>query len=155
MIYCCCCSVTMVKWAHHTSHIDHVRPSQKAVCFQQIPIYVFLLESMADRKPYLDQKIMLPMTPHPLHTHIRSISHMFNVLQHLYCGLGLITYTILYCDTTTLCLCWEQISGWGCILIITSHSSRFWSLYMYEEDLLWLWLLWVSSGWGVSSINHM
>jgi hypothetical protein len=81
--------------------------------------------------------------------------HIFNVLQHLYCGLGLITYTILYCYTTTLCLCWEQISGWGCILIITSHSSRFWSLYMYEEDLLWLWLLWVSSGWGVSSINHM
>jgi len=41
--------------------------------------------------------------------------------------------------------CWfylfhEQISGWGCILMTTRHSSRCWkSLYMYEKVLPWVW----------------
>jgi len=42
----------------------------------------------------------------------------------------------------------EQISGWDFILMTTSHSSRCRkSLYMYEEDLLWVW-----SGLGFSII---
>ena len=49
--------------------------------------------------------------------------------------------------------CWfylfhKQISGWDCILMTTSHSSRYGkSLQMYEEDLLWVW-----SGLGFSII---
>jgi hypothetical protein len=55
------------------------------------------------------------------------------------------TNRISYCRFNTLS---EQISGWGCILMTNSHSSRCWNtLYMYEIDLLW-----VSRGWGVPII---
>jgi len=49
----------------------------------------------------------------------------------------------LWCET-------KHISGWGCVLMTTSHSGRCWNaLYMYEVDLIWVW-----SGWGASSLNH-
>ena len=36
-----------------------------------------------------------------------------------------------------------QISGCGCILMTSSHCSRCWiALYMYKEDLLWVWSVW-------------
>ena len=55
------------------------------------------------------------------------------------------TNRISYCCFTTLR---EQISGWGCILMTNSHSSRGWNtLYMYEIDMLWVW-----RGWGVPII---
>jgi hypothetical protein len=40
------------------------------------------------------------------------------------------------------CVCETKhiLSGWGCILMTTSQSRRCWNtLYMYEEDLLWVW----------------
>jgi hypothetical protein len=44
----------------------------------------------------------------------------------------------------------KYISGWCCILMTCSHSSRCWNtIYMYEEDLLWVW-----SGWGASIIMY-
>ena len=44
----------------------------------------------------------------------------------------------------------EQISGWNCILIITSHSSRCWNtLYKYKVDID---MLWVWSGWDAPII---
>jgi hypothetical protein len=43
----------------------------------------------------------------------------------------------------------EQITGWSCILMTCSCCSRCWiALYMYEEDLLWVW-----SEWGASIIR--
>jgi len=43
-----------------------------------------------------------------------------------------------------------QISGCGCILMTGSHCWRCWiALYMYKEDLLWVW-----SVWGVWGLNH-
>ena len=40
----------------------------------------------------------------------------------------------------------EQISGWGFILMTCSRCSRCWiELYMYEEDLLWVWREWGAS----------
>ncbi len=39
-----------------------------------------------------------------------------------------------------------QISGCGCILMTGSHCSRCWiALYMYKEDLLWVWSVWGAS----------
>jgi hypothetical protein len=44
----------------------------------------------------------------------------------------------------------EQISGWSCILMTTSHCSRCWiALYMYKEDLMWVW-----REWGASNIRR-
>ncbi len=43
----------------------------------------------------------------------------------------------------------EQISGWSYTLMSTSHCWRCWNtLYIYKEDLLWVW-----TGWGVSIIS--
>jgi hypothetical protein len=40
----------------------------------------------------------------------------------------------------------RKISGCGGILMTTSHSSRCWNtLYMYEVDLLWVWMVWEAS----------
>ena len=44
----------------------------------------------------------------------------------------------------------EQISGWDCILMTTSHSSRCWNtLYKYKVDID---MLWVWSGWDAPII---
>ena len=44
-----------------------------------------------------------------------------------------------------------QISGWACILMTNSHSSRVWNtLYMYEIDLLW-----VRRGWAATEETHV
>ena len=44
----------------------------------------------------------------------------------------------------------KHTSGWGCILMTTSHCSRFQNtLYMYEADLLW-----VGTGYGASIITY-
>jgi hypothetical protein len=49
----------------------------------------------------------------------------------------------LWCET-------KHISGWGFVLMTTSHSGRCWNkLYMYEVDLIWVW-----SGWGASIITY-
>jgi phosphomannomutase len=44
----------------------------------------------------------------------------------------------------------EQISVWGCIHMTASHNRRYWNtLYMYEDNLLWVW-----SGWGAAIIIY-
>jgi hypothetical protein len=49
-----------------------------------------------------------------------------------------------YPTTTFDCDCeTKHLSGWCCILMTCSRSSRCWNtLYMYEEDLLWVWSVW-------------
>jgi hypothetical protein len=43
----------------------------------------------------------------------------------------------------------ERISGWCCMLKTTGHCSRCWNtLYMYKEDLIWVW-----GEWGASNIR--
>jgi hypothetical protein len=44
----------------------------------------------------------------------------------------------------------EQISGWSCMLMTTSHCSRRWiALYRYEVNLVCVW-----SGWEVPIISY-
>jgi len=71
-------------------------------------------------------------------------------------GASIITYSMLQVrDQVNLLLLqlWcetKHISGWGCVLMPTSHSGRCWSaLYMYDFHLLRVW-----SGWGASIITY-
>ena len=44
----------------------------------------------------------------------------------------------------------QHISAWNCLHMTTGHNRRWWNaLYMYEEDLLWVW-----TGWGQSIITY-
>jgi hypothetical protein len=44
---------------------------------------------------------------------------------------------------------WEHISGWSYTLMTRCHCWRYSNtLYIYKEDLLWVW-----TGWGVSIIS--
>ena len=76
-------------------------------------------------------------------------------------GVSIIVYSISMIQVRNrvnllLLLLWlvtvrPSISGWGCIHMIASRSSTCcWiSLYMHDEDLLWLW-----RWWGVSIITY-
>ncbi len=65
------------------------------------------------------------------------------------CGLSIIQPTATVTLSPAPTGLREQISGCGCIHMTGSHCSRCWNLlYMYKEDLLWVW-----SVWGVSIIR--
>ena len=62
------------------------------------------------------------------------------------CGLSIIQPTATVTLSPAPTGLREQISGCGCILMTGSHCSRCWNtLYIYKEDLLWVWSVWGTS----------
>jgi hypothetical protein len=80
--------------------------------------------------------------PHPLHTHRRSSSYIYKDFQHLLLWLVVIrTKHRTLMATIYISIKYQRVwSGWSCILMSCSRCRRCWiALYMYKEDLLWVW----------------